>query len=290
MTTKNIVKGDSSFLMKTVMPDDWDPSDTVTVSIYDVTDGTAIVDTQAVTRYTADTLSTAVIAGSFSAVLTTGNALEDSQKVAIGGSAQGWQRLTVDRYTASSKTVEFTRSTQEDLDSGSNVLGLDLNYTVDASVTAFDDLRRVKVVWSPSGDGTPLMELWEIVSERSTVQGLESRFRTAYTDLYDTIQPEEFPEYEQRARQSLKLYFEGRLRNFDKIVDSDLIIEPMLTEIALLMGMKLSEEEYNRLLAKRDRDLTALNQLSIWTDTNEDNKESESESQPAQAFILQRGA
>ena len=291
MTTKVIKKSDDSYVMETVMPDSWSPASTVTVSIYDPTSGTAIVDGAATTARLSDTITSEVAAGNFSFVLSSGaTEPKDGDELAIGSDAQGWQRVLVSKYTASSNTVDLVRSTHEDLSSGSSVKGLNLKYTVDASVGGFENLNRVKVVWSPDGDELPFTEIWEIYTEQSQVQGLESEFKTAHKEIYDLIQSEEFSKFEDRARQSLKLYFESRLRNFDKIVDSTLIREPMLTEIALLAGVsKMSEEEYTRLRAKRDEDLAQLNNLRIWTDTDEDNIRDEGEDQPGQDFILKRG-
>lgn len=291
MTTKIIKKDDSSYIMETVMPDSWAPDSTITVSIYDPTSGTAIVDGAAIDSRLSNTLDLSADAGEFEVFLADDTTVfKDGDRVALGSTTQGWQRFIVNNYNTATEGLGVVRSIGEDLVAGSQVEQLNIKYTVDASVEGFDQLNRVKVVWSPGGDEMPLTELWEIYSELSNVQGLESEFRVAYSEYYKLISSEEFESYEDRARQSLKLYFESRLRNFDKIVDSDLIREPMLTEIALMLGIsKMSEEEYLRLRSKRDEDLAQLNNLSIWTDTDQDNIRDDSEDQPAQDFLLKRG-
>jgi hypothetical protein len=291
MTTKTITASDSSFLIESKMVDSWDPSASVTVTITDKA-GTTLVNAQAATQYAGDTLAASSAAGTFTITLTTGTALEQGDLIVIGSDSIGWQKREVDGYVASTKVVTLLTGLDEALPVGAAVYGLDLGYTVDTTATGWDGLTQVEVIWTPDTDDLPFTELWEVRTFRTAVAGFEDEFRAAFNSLYTEINPEDFPKFEDRARDRLKQEFEYMGRNFELIVDSQLIREIMIIEIALLIGRAthMDEAQYERLTADRQHQLDILNNLEIWIDDNEDNIEDEEETKPADEwYFRQRG-
>ena len=127
MTTKTIKYGDSSFTITSQYPSTWNPADTVTVSMYN-TAGTAIFEDEDAVVYAGDTLASAAEAGDDEITLVTGTALEAGDRIAIGSDALGWQKRTVDSYTASTKVVVLNDLLDEDVAAGASVKGLDLAF------------------------------------------------------------------------------------------------------------------------------------------------------------------
>ncbi len=286
MTTKAIKKGDSSFVMETQRPTGWGYTGTVTIDIFD-TNGTQLVTGGAVTVYAGDTIDGAIEAGSFSGFITTGNALEAGQIVAIGSDSDGYQVLEVDGYTAATKTLSFTTGTQEVIADNANVYSLEMSYTVDASGWS-DEIEQVAVHWKNDGDEIAHVELWRLLGIRSDVAGLENEFRLSFATLYGHVELGDFDHYEARARARLKSIFSAFGKDFDRIVDSESMKELMLLEIAIIIGLstRVDTEEYERLLADKGRQLDLLKDK--WNDTDEDGTEDDGETEVG-AVAFHRG-
>jgi hypothetical protein len=288
MTTKYITYGETAFTMATQIPEGWPTDGTWTVTIGDK-DGNDLVDGGSVTKYAGDTLSAAAKAGAQDIVLNTGTALFDGNWISIGSDAQGWQKREVAKYVAGTKTVTLRTRLNEQVASGSEVRGLDLSIVVDAS--GWDtDIGSVVAYWEV--DGYPdFQEEWDVRSKRSGVAGLENEFRIAYGALFPEIDPANFEQFEDRARQRLKVEFETKGRNFDLIVDSEATRELMLAEIALMIARStgLPEQEWNRIEQDRFNQVSIIDDLSLWFDENEDEIEQDEEVQPAMVRNFMRG-
>jgi hypothetical protein len=124
------------------------------------------------------------------------------------------------------------------------------------------------------------------------VSGLEDEFRAAWTSLYESIDPDDYPKYKERARARIKREFGYLGRNMDLIVDGQLLTEIMIIEMAILIGQKthMDEVTYDRLMSDRQHQLDLLNKDEFWIDTNEDTIEDEEEVEPAEYILFrQRG-
>jgi hypothetical protein len=284
--------GDSAFAVTSEFPSSWDVGAVTAITISVVkTDKTAILEDQAAVRWGGDTTSAAAEAGDDSIVLTTGTALTAGARVAVGSDAQGWQKRIVDSYTASTKTVVFTELLDEDLVSGSSVVGLDMIYVLDASTSAWDNISEVSVIWKPDSDDMPFKELWNVQSTESAGVGLEMEFSEAYPDLHSQITPGTFDMWRKRARNRLIQYFDDNERDFTKIVDSEITKEPMITQIAYLVGMgaTISDQAWERIVRDLDMQLTRLDSLRIWIDDDEDETKDDGEEESAPQIGLSRG-
>jgi len=290
MTTKVITTGDASFVIKSRMPSDWDTDAVVTITIADKA-GNDLVTSAATTQYAGDTISQATVAGRFTAYLVTGTALESGNQVVIGSDAEDWHNREVDSYDAATKKITFTKGLGKSLKAGSEIRGLDISYTVDASAAAWDDLTEVEVIWEPDSDNQPNPELWAVRTIKSSIAGLEEEFQAAFTDLYNKIIDQEFSKYSTRGRSRVKSRMEMHGRNMDLIVDSEILKEITLIEIAVVIANTYPMEEvlYSRLLKDREDQWEILNNLKVWQDTNEDEIEDEAEAEKGLVFDIQRG-
>ncbi len=291
MTTKVITTGDSSFTIKSKMPSDWITSAIVTVTVGDKA-GTDLVAAQATTQLGVDTIALAVAAGAFVATLTTGKAYEAGDTIVIGSDAAGWQLREVDHYDSSSKIITFVTGLDEAVAALASIRSLDMSYTLDASADAWSGLKQVYVEWIPSTDNQPFRETWEVSSFKSAIANLEDEFRAAFHSLYEkVIQPEDFKKFEDRARDRIKQELQNKGRDLDLIVDSQILREVTLIEIALLIGRayQMDTDQYERLEKDREYQFNILDNNLIWIDENEDGVQDDSENQPAEVVGIERG-
>ena len=284
MTTQIIKSGDSSFILSSLMPDAWSKTASVVVSVID-TGGNIIVDEAAAVRLANDTLSAAADGGDDTIVLTTGMALSAGDVLAVGSDAQGWQPCVVDTYTSATKTIILTELLEEDLAAGSVVACQNLTYDLDATVDGFDSISEVSVIWEPDGDGLAMTELWQVLTRQTQVAGFESEFQTAFPDLYSEIENDDFQRWHKRARSRLVQYFRSRQRDYNLIVDSELVKELELLQVAVLIGrgVSISDTAYERITKDFEEQLAMINNLDIWIDENEDSIKTDDETQKASA-------
>jgi hypothetical protein len=302
MSTNVIKYGAKTHAMKLVMPDSWTVTASVKLTLTDSDSGTALVSAATVTRLTANTTSAAAVAGAYSVVATNalgvGESLIEGATVAIGSTAAGFNRYTVDGYDASTKTLTLTTGLVEAVASGANVYYLDCTYTLDTTgggtegtpSTTWASVERVHAKWYTTASDVPVTETYTILKSRSELAGLELEFAAAYPSLYANIQ-DNFGRFSTRARERLRQLFESKGRDIEKIVDTESYKELMLLEIALLAARagELDDVTYNRLLADRQEMMDVIGALRIWIDEDEDAAEDDEETQPDLSFGYSRG-
>jgi hypothetical protein len=211
----------------------------------------------------------------------------------IGDSDTGFQTLTVKNYDSVTQTITTVEFIDFDYSAGSDVTWRNVSYIADTSVAAWDNLEEVTVVWEPQGiDAIPWSESWEVVKRASAIGALEQQFKVGYPRYYEDITDGQFEAFSQRAQQRLKNYFESKGRSFTKIIDSEMLKEPWLITIAILVALANSDRYENELkwlqLDLTDQ-LAQLDALPLWDDTNQDLIKAPDEEQPSIQPGLSRG-
>lgn len=291
---KIIKNGDSSFIVKTQMPSTWIGNPTaVTISIYD-TAGTTLVDAESVTLYAGDVSSAIAYGGTDSIALTinSGYTPKQGDHVRIGNSSVGYQNVTVVSYTAATTTIVIDQFLKWDMPAGIEINWRDMSHTIDASGTDWSNVKRVEIIWSPDTDDVNYPELWDVLKAQSAGAGLEQSFETFFSRYYENIEQNTFVQYEKRARDRLYNLFESRQRNMDKIVDSSLLDDLVMTEIAILICLASGtdyDDELKKLKADKAEQLAIIDGLEVWVDEDEDNIVDDGEEGPAVLTGIARG-
>jgi len=291
MTTKKILLDDASFVIASVMPTEIGNATSCKVSIYD-TAGTAIVSSASATMRAADTTAQACTAGATSVVLTTGPAVV-GDVFRLGNAASGYQTLTVRHYVTATDTITTDEFIDFSYPAGVDVLWRDVSYAADTTAAAWDDLEEVTVIWEPQGvDAIPWTETWTVVKRSSAIGALEQEFQIAFPRYAENIRIGQFGYYQSRAWQRIKNYFESRGRNADLLIDSEMIKDPMLTQIALMIALASSDAYTNEIAAlQKDLDdaLATIDKLPMWIDKNQDLIKVDEETQVSYGFKIARG-
>jgi hypothetical protein len=307
MTTRKIRLDDTAFTIASVLPDYIKGADDIKVSIVTAS-GTYLVTDQTGSIGVSDTTSVACVAGSTSVVITAGvNSYTPSagDLFRIGTDAFGWQTCEVLRYAAATKTITTVEFLDAAYPVGSVVEWRNVSYDADTTSAGWSDCDTVTVVWSPWEDVTvddvttsvamdemPWTETWEVLKRTAAIGAFESEFKSAFPRYHEDISDGQFEAFSTRAHQRLKNYFESKGRNFSKIVDSEMLKEPWLTQIAILVAMSNSDR-YSAELETLQVDLTdqlaMLDALRIWDDTNQDLSAAEDEVQTSIQPGLSRG-
>lgn len=294
MAERMIKAGDADFTIRAAVPDEVRGATAYTITITDKA-GNVLVDEDDAVVGVADTLDGAVEAGSTTLILTyasTPYTPVAGDVLLIGDDATGYQSLTVRAFDVSTRTV----TTQEFIDwaypDGTPVEWREVSYSVDASADAWADLESVTVTWSPDNDCLPWTEIYQVLSRTAAIGGLESEFKIAYPRYHEEIATGAFSNFAERARQRLRLYFESRGRDYDRVVDSPRMKDPMLLTLAVLVAEANSDRfaaEHKRLSATLSDVLAMIDQLPLWVDGNQDLIEADEETQPAIRAGLMRG-
>lgn len=308
MTTKQILRDSATFTIQTVAPDTANISAGVDVTITD-TAGTVLVNAAAATVATSATTSTAATAGRRTIALTDAVGLHApaaGEHFRLGSSSQGWQYLTVVSYASSTRTITTDDFIERAFASGSAVQWRDVSYELDTTAAAWDDLDEVTIefipqiavvdgestTYEPDPDQIPWTELWNVVKRASAVGALEAEFRAAYPAYHEAVPSGSFNALATRAQHRLRNYFQARGRDFARIIDSEALKEPWLTQMAVLIAMSGSErfaDELKILQTDLNAQLAQLDSLSIWTDFDQDKIKDDDEAAPADEPGLCRG-
>lgn len=294
MTTKKIRLDDAGYTISTTAPDYVEGASGFKVSIYDLA-GAVLVDSDDADCGASDTLSSATYAGGETLVITAAALSyvpKSGDHFRVGSSSFGWQNLTVKHYVSGTKTITTEEYISDAFPSGSAVEWLDVSYEIDTTGTEWDNLDSVSVIWEPQGiDALPWTETFEVLLRSAAVSALEANFRTAYPRYHDAISKGSFDSYRARAEQRLRTYFESKQRAFSKIVDSELLREPMMAMIAILIALA-SSDRMSTELETLQKDLTAqlslLDSMPMWIDDNQDMIETEEETQMVTEFGIAR--
>lgn len=294
MAEKMIKAGDADFTIRAKVPDEVRGATGYTITITDNA-GTLLVDDDTADVGKPDTLDGTAEAGSTTLVLTytsTPYTPLAGDVLLVGDDETGYQSLTVRAFDVATRTV----TTREFIDwaypDNTTVEWREVSYALDASAAAWTDLNEVTVTWTPDNDCLPWTERFQVLARTAAIGGLESEFKTAYPRYHEQIPAGSFPSFAERARQRMRLYFESRGRNFDKIVDSPRIKDPMLLMLAVLVAEANSdrfEAEHKRLSTTLSDVLAMLDQLPLWVDSDQNLVKEEEEEQPAIRPGLMRG-
>jgi len=289
MSTKKILLDDASFTISTVLPSEVGNATSCKVSIYN-TSGTAIVTSATATMATADTTAAECTAGGTSIVLTTGPAVV-GQVFKIGSAGTGYQTLTVRHYVTATKTITTEEFIDYSYPSGVSILWRGVSYAADTTATAWDDLDEVTVIWEPQGvDAIPWTETWTVVKRSSNVGALEVEFQNRFPRYAENIRIGQFEYFRSAAWQISKNYFGTRIGDIDKLIDSELLKEQTLLQIAVLIALASSDaytNEYPNLKAALDEERKNIERP--WIDSDQDLTKEDEETQTAVSFKIVRG-
>ena len=292
---KVIKHDDSSFVVKTQMPTTWLGNPTaVAISLYNTTNTTALVDAEAVTLYPGDVSSALAQGGTDEIALTisSGYTPKQGDAVRVGNASIGYQNCKVASYAVATTTITIDQFLKWDMPAGIEVHWRDMSYTIDASTTAWADVDRVEIVWAPDTDDSDYTELWDVLKRQSAGAGLEQSFAVFFKRYYANIAQNTFVEYEKRARDRLYNLFESRQRNMDKVVDSSLLDDLVMTEIAILIclaGGTDFDDELVKLKADKSEQLAIIDGLEVWVDKDEDTVADDGEEEIATLTGIARG-
>jgi hypothetical protein len=300
MTTKQILRDSASYTLRASAPDGVDISDGCTISIT-TPGGVVLVDADDMVTRAADTLSTAATAGRKTFVITAGVGSytpTSGDHFRVGSASQGWQYLTVVSYASATKTVTADKYARQSFASGSAVQYLDMTYELDTTAAAWDGIDRVTVEYIPQTstgvdpDQIPWTEIHEVLLRSSTAGVVDSDFRDAFPMYWESVPDGSIDVLRTRATQRLKTYFESKGRDWSRVVDSEILHEPLLIQMAVLTGLANSErfkDELEWLTKDLQGQLSAIDSLSIWVDFDEDKIEDDAETAPAEQPGLSRG-
>lgn len=269
----NLIKyGDSSFVIKSIMPSKWSQPTGVTITITRDT-GIELVAATAATLYAGDTTATAISKLSKTATITTGTAVIDGQILAVGSDAYGWKEMVVESYDSSTKLITFKERFQEALPAGVYIKGRELSYTLDASGDDWDFTGDVSVVWTPAGiSELPFTQLFTVLKRESASGGLESKFAVQFEDYYKHCIGS-FDQFEKTARLMVTQKLKNMNRDLPKIIDSDeydfLIMQRIAINIAAAHGGDF-ETRYAVLSAEYNDYMSVILSNQQWDDTNQD--------------------
>ena len=258
------------------MPSEWDNTEACTYSVTNPEDGTELASGDC-DVLAADVVEVAAPAGTYYLTLTAGGSIESGQVFNVGSKEQGFQLVEVDDYSSVPKMVTLEEGLLEDVNAGADMYARDVYATFNPSLWP-SGITSVAITWD-NGKNVPLKELYIIRKGASIISGLDMEFKTAFPDLYDNVNDGELPFFRDRARQVLKLYFQNKGRNFDLVVDNELLKESMLLEMALLIGesVNMNPEQYDRLTAALENQLDLIDGLPIWVDINENDVKDDGE-------------
>ncbi len=294
MSTKVIKRDDASWLLSATMPSDWGTVSAGTVSVTNLS-GTLLVTAQAVTILAPDTSSAAVEPGDETITATTGGAgaFDNGDPIRVGSDAEGWQHTIVESYNSSTKVITIQDFFEHNFASGAAIESRVMTYDLDTDTsTAWDDIGEVTVEWAPTSDDMPFRETWAVLDTKSSSSDLENKFNVQFRRYYDEIQSEHFNDYYTRARARVKLVFETRERDINKLVDNELLDELYMLQIAIIICLSKGNEfddELAKLNADFKEQLALIDQINVWIDTNEDDIQTEDEYQPASLTGFTRG-
>lgn len=291
MTDRIILRNDSSFTISEIMPSDWDKADiSIDVSVTDLNNN-VIIDDAAATVYAGDVVNGAAVYGQREIILTTGNAVVAGQVLIIGSDATGFHEMTVDDYTAATKTIAFTEFLPEDIPDLAKVYGRDMTYALDASVAAFATIKKVSVEWIPDTDDVPNINQWQVLDRDSRIGGLESHFIQRFKKYKELI-GENWSTFENDAWVKIKMIFKSDGRNIDTLVVNHDLEPLMMRQIALLCCDGNPAQYKEDIIVHTEGftdELAIIRSLSIWDDSNQDKIQTESEVQPAMQPGMKRG-
>jgi hypothetical protein len=266
------------------------------------------VDDEAATVGAADTTSAATEAGGKSVVITAGVGSytpKAGDVFTIGSDSFGRQTCKVLHYASASKTITTREFLDAAFPSGSAIEYRNISYALDTTVSAWDSLNEVTIVWTPTEtvtvddeqvvvdlDAMPWTESYEVLERAVAISAMEAEFKSAFIRYYESISQGQFNSYSTRALQKLKMYFETRGRSFSKIIDSEMIKEAWMLQIAILVCMSNSEmfaDELVVLKQELSEELATLDGLNIWVDENQDLIKTDEETQKALSQNICRG-
>jgi len=271
------------------MPSVWSNPSTVTLNVTNLSGSDIVADGDAV-LYGGDTTNGAVTAGVKSIVITTGTALAVDDMVRLGDYDQ---ELTVESYTASTKTVVFNERLDHDIPTGSTVTGRFMTYALDASVSGFDTITQVSVEWIPdeASDALAMVTLWQVLDRDSRMGGLQNHFNERFKKYAEVI-GENWSTFENDAWVEVRSLFNLDGRNLDTMIVNKTLEPLVLFKLALLACDTNPTAYAQDMLALNTRfidQLTVIRAMPLWDDANQDKTQTEDELQPAIQAGLSRG-
>jgi hypothetical protein len=274
------------------MPSAWGTVSAANVLIKD-TDGNELVAETAATIAAADTTSAAVSGGDEELTLTTGGTWVSGEPIRYGSDDHGWRHDNVKDYTSSTKLLEPEQIIRQNYAAGIAVQHRTMTYALDTDTsTDWDSLEEVTVRWIPDSDDMPFREIWAVLDTKSASSGLEQKFATGFSRYYEEIEPEHFTDFENRARARLKLLWENRERDVNKLVDNEILDDLLMLQIAILICISEGNEyddELVKLKVEFKEQLAVIDAMPIWIDDDEDDIKDESEYQKSKSMGIGRG-
>jgi hypothetical protein len=279
---REILRGDSSFVMRFIMPEHWDvPTAQVSITITDVA-GNALVSAAAATFTAATTTSAAVQVQDREVPMAADKSWVSDDVLRVGSAAQGWQQMIVDTYTAATKIAVFKERFHTAYASGSDVQGRTVTYAVDASGWA-STINEVTVQWINDTDDLPVVETWRVLKRVKDVGGLEEIFRATYPTEYSEIQQDSYSVYQDRAHRILSTQWDSDSLDLDKLMNRDNEYRELLLR---QMAMLINPTEFN--ISQYNDYYSRVSTMLKWIDEDQDLIKDESEVLAGTSFDFER--
>lgn len=266
-------------------PENWKAADISSVSLtINDKDGEELAAASNLTLYTATTLDEDVSSFLSSLPLDSGaGALVPGDRISIAGIV-GEEKRFVKAYDATNTTVEVTEILDNDHAEDAAVIGLFGNIEIDFSnTTTFPAGQELVLIWSPTGsDDGDITELAQIAITSLNVAGLSEDFLILYPRAHDafTTPTDNLSKMMDIAKRQIRQELLSHNMDFYRIIDQDITAPAIMAKMAYLWclnGDIDKEDERKHISQEYDRQITILTSLPIWTDTNQDLKEDESE-------------
>ena len=209
----------------------------------------------------------------------------------VGSTAEGWDTMRVRSYDSSTKIITWEGRLKYAHATSGTIRPRFCSVAVDTSVTAWDNVNEVEIIWFPIG-GQPWTELREVAKWRPEFGGLGERFAVRWPRYWEHIPGGEWDRFEADARNNIKRELDARALDVGRVVDSEMLAEITQIEIARMIAyangdaFQSEREALDRLYGER---FAILTKLPIWVDADQDKIMDTDEDSPAKQGGLSRG-
>ncbi len=287
-TRHRIPYGDSSVVIRTELPSDYDHVTTATLAVRN-TGGTELLAAGAATPKDIGTLGAAVVAGkaaiTLAATPTTNPVSGDLLRV-LASADGNYEDVRVESYDSSTRVVKLVEYLEHDHAAAAVVYGRWLTRTIDCS-SATNYPAGVELVFEWGGfdsDDVPFTEDGEILRRTAGTGDLHGEFKAMYSIYYNRIQPEYWDNYERNSWEELRQMFMLRGRDIDNLVASHNIEALHMAQIAYMIafaGGDDSEAERAAMATRRNDLFDQYANAALWHDDDQDVVEDDDETAPA---------
>ncbi len=200
----------------------------------------------------------------------------------------------VKEYDSANLVPTLERILDNDHDSGDEIWGLFATRSVvTTTVATYPAGKVVTFVWTPTGTGQPVTELYQIAVSALDIEGLQKRFSRLYPRAYESFTKPINRLDDMVIEAELQVRQELLSRGFDiqRLVDSEIIAPVLMAKMAFLWtfdGDEQIKDERDFYAQQYDTQIGVIENLPVWIDQNQDGVDDEGES-TTHNHIFQKG-